>query len=584
MKRRLGKIAATFLVLMLVAATATRAQAPTFTVLHSFSGGDGAQPEAPLLLDDAGNLYGTARAGGSLACNLGPGFASGCGIAFKLDPSGNETVVYSFKGGSDGANPFTGLVRDAAGNLYGTTLDGGSSTACGINGCGTVFKLDPSGNETVLHSFTGVDGARPILGALIRDAAGNLYGTTQVGGSGPCGFASGGCGTVFKIDTSGNEIVLHSFLGSDGEFPAGGVVMDGAGNLYGTTNATVFKVDPVGNETVLHIFTGSPDGASPEAGLLRDAAGNLYGTTTFGGRLNLNCINGCGVVFKLDAAGNETILHSFTGPPIDGAYPVGAALTMDKAGNLYGTTESGGSFNFGTVFKLDPAGNETILHSFAFSDGAEPAAGLLMDASGNLYGTTLAGGSTNCSSSCGTVFKLAVTAPPAITSISPTSAIAGGPGFTLTVNGTNFVSGSTVSFNGNARATTFVSATQVTAVILASDIATAGSVNVTVTNRGGGTSNAVRFTVVTPQQATQTIINSVNVLFSQGVLNGGQDNSLVGELQHAIDLMNASKNAGAIGNLDSFISEVNDLLSSGVLSPSQAASLVSAAESVIAAI
>jgi len=172
---------------------------------------------------------------------------------------------------------------------------------------------------------------------------------------------------------------------------------------------------------------------------------------------------------------------------------------------------------------------------------------------------------------------------PTITSISPTSAIAGAAAFTLTVNGTNFVSGSTVSFNGNARTTTFVSATQLTAAILASDIAIAGNFNVTVTNPGG-TSNAVSLTVLTPQQATQAIVNSVNALFSQGVINGGQDNSLVVQLQHAIAMMSAGKNAGAIGNLDSFISEVNDLLSSGVLSPSQAASLINAAQSVIAAL
>jgi hypothetical protein len=182
------------------------------------------------------------------------------------------------------------------------------------------------------------------------------------------------------------------------------------------------------------------------------------------------------------------------------------------------------------------------------------------------------------------VFKLAVQTlqPPTITSMSPTSAIAGDPAFTLTVNGTNFVSGSTVNFSGNARTTTFVSATQLTAAILATDIAIAGTFNVTVTNPGGGTSNSVSFMVLTPQQVTQAVIDSVNALFSQGVLNGGQDNSLVTQLQHAITMMNAGKNAGAIGNLESFIREVNDLLSSGVLSRSQAAPLVNAAESVIA--
>jgi uncharacterized repeat protein (TIGR03803 family) len=336
---------------------------------------------------------------------------------------------------------------DTAGNLYGTTQNGGSGGGCSF-GCGTVFKLAPAGNETVLHSFTGSpgDGGRPVAG-LIMDTAGNLYGTTAEGGSGTC--------TVIN-----------------------GVPVSGCG--------TVFKLDPAGNETVLHSFTGGSDGIQALAALIMDQAGNLYGTTELGGSF------GFGTVFKLDPSGNETVLHTFTGGN-DGATPFFAGLIMDTAGNLYGTTFNGGASGYGTVFELDTAGNETVLHSFTGSpgDGASPPAALIMDKAGNLYGTTLIGGA----SGFGTVFKL---------------------------------------------------------------------------------------TVQTPQQATQTIINSVNALFSQGVLNGGQDNSLVVKLQHAIDLMNAGKNAAAIGNLNAFISEVNDLLSSGVLSPSQAASLVSAAESVIA--
>src|SRR5258708_503402 len=380
MKRPLGKIAAAFFVLVLATSAATPAHAQTFKVL------------------------------------------------------------YNFKGAPDGANPIAALIMDAAGNLYGTTLNGGSPTCSpggGPVGCGTVFRLDPSGNETVLHSFTGPpDGIEPWAG-LLMDAAGNLYGTTLIGGS-----ASG--------------------------FPYG----------------TVFKLDLVGNETVLHNFPNSPgDGKFPEAALTMDPAANLYGTSALGGSF------GKGIVFKLDPSGHETVVHTFTGS--DGAKPF-AGLIMDAAGNLYGTTTAGGPFGRGTVFKLDPSGNVAVLPAFTGgSDGSDSHAALIMDAAGNLYGTTDGGGT----SGFGTVFKL---------------------------------------------------------------------------------------TVQTPQQATHTIINSVNALFSQGVLNGGQDNSLVVKLQHAIDLMNAGKNAAAIGNLNAFISEVNDLLSSGVLSPSQAAPLVSAAESVIA--
>jgi uncharacterized repeat protein (TIGR03803 family) len=502
MKRPLGNVAAAFIALVLATSAATRAQAQTLIVLHSFTNSpDGAFPFAGLLRDAASNLYGTTDGGGTF----------NTGTVFKLDTSGNETVLYSFKGGSDGAFPSAGLVMDATGNLYGTTSHGGSGGCSFSSGCGTVFKLDAAGNETVLYSFKGgSDGGVPVAG-LIMDAAGNVYGTTQNGGSG--GGCSFGCGTVFKLDTAGNETVLHSFTGSpgDGGRPVAGLIMDTAGNLYGTTAeggsgtctvingipvsgcGTVFKLDPAGNETVLHSFAGGSDGIQALAALIMDQAGNLYGTTELGGSF------GSGTVFKLDPSGNETVLHTFTGGN-DGAAPLFAGLIMDTAGNLYGTTQNGGgssncAVGCGTVFKLDTSGNETVLHSFTGSpgDGARPPAGLIMDKTGNLYGTTNGGGA----SGFGTVFKL---------------------------------------------------------------------------------------TVQTPQQATQTIINSVNALFSQGVLSGGQHNSLVRHLQHAIDLMNAGENTRAIRKLDSFISEVNDLLSSGVLSPSQAASLVSAAESVIAAL
>jgi uncharacterized repeat protein (TIGR03803 family) len=603
---------AAFIALVLATSGATRAQAQTFTVLHTFTDSpDGAVPFAELFRDTTGNLYGTTHGGGCTSY--------GCGTVFKLDPAGNETVLYRFgsvPSGLDPQDPYAAPVMDTAGNLYGTTRDSGAF------GGGTVFRLDTSGNLTVLHSFApgGADGASPYAG-LVLDTAGNLYGTATASVLAPNG-------TVFKIDTADNFTVLHTFTGPDGAGP-GGLIIDAAGNLYGATGGggsgacpdlagfvapcgTVFKLDPSGNETVLYSFKRGSDGGNPAAGLLMDAAGNLYGTTLTGGSgTSGTCsgetgLPGCGTIFKLDASGNETVLYSFKAGS-DGALPY-AGLVMDALGNLYGTTSEGGPgtctgrnqvvVGCGTVFKLDPSGNETVLHSFTgSSDGAFPLYGyLVMDTTGNLYGTASSGGfgTTNAGGpctvvgglgGCGTVFKLTVQTPaPTINSISPTSAIAGGAGFTLTVNGTNFVSGSTVNFNGKAQATTFVSATQLTAVILASDIATAGTFNVTVTNPGGGTSNAVSFTVQTPEQATQNIINSVNALFSQGVINGGQDNSLVVRLQHAITMMSAGKNAGAIGNLESFISEVNDLLNSGVLTPSQAASLINAAQAVIAAL
>jgi uncharacterized repeat protein (TIGR03803 family) len=266
------------------------------------------------------------------------------GTVFKLDTTGRETVLHSFTGTPDGAIPRAALVRDAAGNLYGTTVFGGASI-----GYGTVFKLDTTGKETVLHSFTATDGSGPVA-ALVRDAAGNLYGTTAYGGASLSG-------TVFKLDTSGTETVLHSFTGrADGAIPYAALVRDHAGNLYGNTAyggasgyGTVFKLDTTGRETVLHSFTGASDGASPFDALVRDPAGNLYGTATFGG--DPFCSSGCGTVFKLDTTGKETVLHSFTGRA-DGAIPAG--LVRDPAGNLYGTTYYGGAFGYGVVFKLTP--------------------------------------------------------------------------------------------------------------------------------------------------------------------------------------------------------------------------------------
>jgi len=350
------------------------------------------------------------------------------------------SVLYNFCSApncTDGAAPQAGLIQDAAGNLYGTTIAGGgnSNPSCGSNGCGTVFKLDNTGHETVLYNFCSVsnctDGAVPQAG-LIRDAAGNLYGTTMVGGANTNSNCSNGCGTVFEVDNAGQETVLHSFCSStppgggppclDGSSPRAGLIRDAAGNFYGTTKlggpgngGTVFKLDNTGHETLLAGFCDSepncPDGSAPEAGLIQDAAGNLYGTTSSGG-IGFYTIGG-GTAFKLGNAGG--ILYNFcsggsTCP--DGSTPE-AGLIQDAAGNLYGTTSAGGGGG-GTVFKLDTAAHHTILYSFCSAsncaDGAVPQAGLIQDAAGNLFGATTAGGGNSdpaCGSNgCGTVFKL----------------------------------------------------------------------------------------------------------------------------------------------------------------------------------
>ncbi len=334
-------------------------------------------------------------------------------------------VLYSFTGGSDGSFPRTGMVKDASGNLYGTTYAGGGSANCEQFGCGTVFKIAPGGTETVLHAFAGgSDGAGP-WGTLLIDKNGSLYGTTLNGGGTSC--PNSGCGTVFKVAPDGTETVLYSFTGSpDGQAPYGGLVRDAKGNMYGTTNfggtgtygcseflgglGTVYRITPDGREKILHSFTGNPDGCYPYAGLIIDAAGNLYGTTGFGGKSNCPPYS-CGTVFKLAFDGTETVLHSFALSP-DGDEPQ-AKLTMDSAGNLYGTTAYGGANGYGTVFEVATDGTERVLYAFCSrsncTDGATPYAGLIMDTSGKLYGTTGYGGNTSCAlgEGCGIVFALA---------------------------------------------------------------------------------------------------------------------------------------------------------------------------------
>jgi uncharacterized repeat protein (TIGR03803 family) len=354
-------------------------------VLYSFTGGtDGAYPTAAVIGDSSGNLYGTTQSNE---------FGGGLGVVFKLDSTGAETVLHTFTGGADGGEPDAGLVRDSAGNLYGTTYLGGNASK---GGKGVVFKLDTAGNETVLHSFGGSDGSYPYAGVIL-DADGNLYGTTYRGGA-------DGYGTVYEVDSAGNESVIYSFTGrTDGGSPQAGVIRDSAGNLYGTTSVggpwnfgVVYKVDATGHETVLHSFAGGADGENPDSGVIRDPAGNFYGTTYLGG------VSNWGVLYRLSASGHETILHTFTGGA-DGSYPE-AGVILDSSGNVYGTTSSGGgTSDGGVVYEVDSAGIETVIASFPFAaGGSNPYAGLIRGPAGNFYGTTFYGGASNL----GVVYKL----------------------------------------------------------------------------------------------------------------------------------------------------------------------------------
>jgi len=372
-------------------------EAKGFAVLHAFTGTDGANSYSNLIRDATGNLYGTTDGGGAgKDC-----FPAGCGTVFKLAPDGTESVIYSFGmgNGDDGLLPVAGLIADKKGNFYGTT-----QTA--TNGYGTVFKVAPDGTESIIHLFAGgSDGAMPVT-PLVSDKTGDLYGTTYLGGGSGCGGS--GCGIVFEIASDGTETVLHAFTGKngDGAIPAAGLMVSGnklyGTTLYGGTNqyGTVFRISRGGSETVLYSFAGGPsDGANPAAGLIADAAGNLYGTTDDGGAYQF------GAVFKLTQDNTETIVHSFAGGS-DGAYPM-AALYLDTSGSLLGTTNNGGGNGCGgegcgTVFKIAPDGTETVLHAFRRSDGVNPEANLTGDKKGHLYGTAPYGGANGY----GTVFRL----------------------------------------------------------------------------------------------------------------------------------------------------------------------------------
>jgi uncharacterized repeat protein (TIGR03803 family) len=418
-------IAGTISLVLLLACAPNASAQSNYKTLHKFTDSENGAvfPRRGLIFDPTGNLYGVADGGKN----------HGGGTVFSLtrnsDGSWTESVLYSFCSPpkcADGGYP-AGLIFDQEGNLYGATWEGGT------HGGGVIFKLsqNPGGSwtENVLYNFCSlancVDGDASNAG-LIFDSAGNLYGTTWSGGA-------RGDGVVFKLTRNSGrkwtETVLHSFTGSDGMFPAAGLIFDGVGNLYGTTwggggsgncdrgCGVVFELTPTSNggwkEKVLHRFTGGKDGFAPFDGLIFDSAGNLYGTTNEGG--NDTCVDySCGIVFQLtpNASGNwkETVLHHFTGRA-DGGFPY-AGVISDQSGNLYGTTILGGDLSScppggcGVVFRLAPTSNgrwkETVLHAFHDHPGYEPWGGLIFDEAGNLYGTT-AGDKTT---TFGSVFEI----------------------------------------------------------------------------------------------------------------------------------------------------------------------------------
>jgi uncharacterized repeat protein (TIGR03803 family) len=390
------------IVFMLVAPTAVVGTAQTLTTLANFDSTSGASPTASLIQGADGNLYGTTLSGGGGNSCLVQG---GCGTIFKITPTGTLTTLYNFcsqSGCTDGIFPYGGLVQGTDGNFYGTASNGG-------DGWGTVFKITPDGTLTTLHTFELDDGATP-RGTLVQGTDGNFYGTTVEGGA---NFE----GSVFVMKPDGTLTTLSSLGAADnGGAPYAGLVQGTDGNFYGTGsrggngNGMVFTVTPAGIFTTLYSFcsqSGCPDGMSPFAGLVQGADGNFYGATNSGGDFNACSLEqGCGTIFKIAADGTLITLHLFEST--DGFNPQGT-LALGSDGNFYGTTHDGGANNFGTVFSVTPTGTLTTLHSFNQTDGSMAYSGLVQAKDGKFYGTTSSGGtSSNCAGGCGTIFSLDV--------------------------------------------------------------------------------------------------------------------------------------------------------------------------------
>jgi len=450
---------------LLWAATAIALPAQTFTTLHSFNETDGNFPQAPLIQATNGKLYGSTFEGGADCPPLG------CGTVFKISPSGTLTMLHSFDS-TDGAAP-SGVVQATNGDFYGTTSSGGPYTD------GTVFNITPSGTLTTLHSFAETDGAEPIAG-LVQGTDGNFYGTTLGGGN-------QGAGTVFKITPSGMLTTLHRFDSTDGAEPFAGLVQGTDGNFYGTTvyggatgfgYGTVFRITPSGTLTTLHSFDFT-DGAYPLAGLVQGTNGDFYGTTYMGGTNSSSCHLGCGTVFRITPGGTLTTLHSFDFTDGDGPH----GLIQGTDGRFYGTTVYGGANN-GTLFKITPTGVLTTLHSFDETDGAYPGAALLQDTNGKFYGTTEEGGTYGE----GTVFSLSVGLGP-FAATNPTS---GNVGKAVHILGTNLKDATSVTFNGAAATFTVESRSLITTTVPSG--ATTGTVQVV--TPGGTLSSNVPFQVL----------------------------------------------------------------------------------------
>jgi len=370
------------------------------TLVYSFgpaSGTDGQHPFGGVMLGSDGYLYGTTRVGGE----------NGTGTVFKLSTSSTESILYSFAvnggPGGDARFPLGGVVMDSNGNLWGTGSYGGTDN----HGNGTVFEISASGQESLYSLVTSTIAGGLPCSTLIVDAAGNIYGTTN-GSEMTNGGSTSDSGTVFKI-SGGMTSILYSFsTAAPTNGPYAGLITDGAGNFYGTTENTgpsggqVFQITAEGVESTLYSFTSRKDGFDPIGLLARDSAGNLYGTTAYGGAYDEPGGSSPGTVFKISPSGTKTTLYSFGKSANDGEKPYGSVI-LDSSGNLYGTTNEGGAYGDGTLFKISSSGAMTILYSFGASatDGQNPSGAIVLDNAGNIFGTTQNGGANGT----GAVFK-----------------------------------------------------------------------------------------------------------------------------------------------------------------------------------
>jgi len=453
------------------------------------------QGSAPLLQCIDGNFYGTTSAGGT------GGPYPGVGTVYKVSPSGAHTTLYNFCSSAnctDGQNPNTGLVQAANGNLYGTTNGGGANAGPYAGGAGSVFKITPTGVLTTVYSFCSqsacADGANPTTG-LVLATNGDLYGTTNLGGTNTSAIGSAGCGTVFKMTLTGSLTTLYSFCSqsacADGAEPNTTLLQAASGELYGSAyyggmqdNGTIFSITPTGTLTTLYSLSDAVSGAG-SSGLIQGSDGNLYGTTHGGGA------HSEGTVFRITPAGKLKTLYSFCAETgcTDGAGPAGS-LVQATDGNFYGTTVGGGTNGgfYGTIFKVTSRGELTTLYSFCTqsncADGENPYQGLIQDTDGSFYGTTSWGGAF----SDGAAFSLAVGLAPFVKP-QPSS---GKVGAVIEILGTNLTGATSVTFSGTAATFKVASSSLIVAAVPAG----ASDGNIQVVTPTGTLSSNVPFRVL----------------------------------------------------------------------------------------